>query len=147
MKILALLLLGTLAGNELAVGAFVHPALSRLPDAQHAAAAQGLARIYGKVGPFWYAATLLVLIFVAWRTSANGAAKLALIASAALVAISIVFTIVGPVPINNRVAAWNLDDLPPNWKADRVRWDKLHAIRVVILLVSLIALAFGATRK
>jgi len=54
-----------------------------------------------------------------------------------------VFSVVFPVPINNRVAAWNLDALPPDWREDRRRWDRLHAFRVVILLVALISLVFG----
>ena len=143
MNILALLLLGTLTGNELAVGAFVHPALSRLPDAVHAASAQNVARIYGKIGPFWYAATLLGLIFLAWRTPSNNSGKLALIISAALMAVSIIFTVALLVPINNRVAAWSLESLPANWKTERARWDALHAMRIAILLFAFIALCLG----
>ena len=51
-----------LTGSELAVGAFVHPVLSKLQDAAHAEAAKPLARLLGKVMPFWYAAALLLAI-------------------------------------------------------------------------------------
>ncbi len=146
MNILALLLLGTLTGNELAVSAFVHPAISRLPDAAHAASAQSIARIYGKYAPFWYAATIIAAAFVAWRTPSNQPNKLALIISALLLVAVLVWTLVGPVPLNNRICAWNLSDLPSNWKDQRSRWDTLHAIRVGMLLLSLVALVLGTTR-
>jgi hypothetical protein len=144
MQILALLLLGTLTGNELAVSAFVHPAISKLPDAAHAASAQAIARIYGKYAPFWYAATIITLILLALRPSA-ASNKTMLVVSAAFSIVALVFSLVGPVPINNRIVGWNLNDLPTNWKQERARWDTLHAIRVGILLASLLALALGTT--
>lgn len=147
MNILALLLLGTLTGNELAVSAFVHPVLSRLPDEVHAASTQAIARIYGKYAPFWYAATILTLGVLAWRTGANQPSKAALTASAVLSIAALVFTLIGPVRINTRVSRWNLNALPANWKQERARWDTLHAIRVGILLLSLLALTIGTTHK
>ena len=146
MDFLALLLLGTLTGNEIAVSAFVHPILSRLPDEQHAAGAQGLASVYGKVAPFWYAATLLTLIVLAWHTPLIQTSKYAFVASAVLMVTALVLTLALLVPINNRIAGLNLHALSGDWKADRARWDKLHALRVILLLLSLAALAFGATR-
>lgn len=146
MDILALLLLGTLAGNELAVSAFVHPTLSRLLDEQHAAGAKGLARVYGKVAPFWYAATLLTLIALAWRTPQGQFNKSAFVVSAVLMVTALVLTLTLLVPINNRIANLNLNALSDNWKVDRALWDKFHALRVVLLLLSLAALALGAVR-
>lgn len=147
MDILALILLGTLTGNELAVGAFVHPALTSLPDELHAAGVQSLARRYGKAGPPWYAATLIALTIAAWRKKAGDPGKPAQAASAALMLASLVFTILRLVPINSRVASWDLAMLPPDWKTDRALWDHRHAVRIGILLSSLAALAFGTTRK
>ncbi len=147
MNVLALLLLGTLTGNELAVGVFVHPALSRLSDDQHAAGAQSLARLYGKVGPFWYSATLLALLAAAWRADKKGAGKPMLSLSALLLLASLALTILRLVPINSDVADWDLSALPADWKAKRALWDKRHGVRVGILLLSLAALAYGATRR
>lgn len=132
---------GLLVGNELAISAWVHPQLRRLPDAVHAPAAQRLARVLGRVMPGWYAAALVLTLIVALtlRFAGSPQATLAFV-SAGLWAASIGYTLVGPVPINNRVAAWNLDALPANWKADRLRWDTLHAFRVVLLLASFLLL-------
>ena len=147
MELLALILLGTLTGNELAVSAFVHPAISKLPDSAHSASARGIARVYGKYAPFWYAATLVSLVVLAWRLRAEEPRRLLFGASAAIMAVALIFTLVGPVPVNNRVSTWDLDNLPSNWKSDRSRWDMLHAIRTMMLLASFICLASGATRK
>lgn len=146
MTVLALLLLGTLTGNELAVSAFVHPALSRLADEHHAASTQGIARVYGKYAPFWYAATLLALLVLVWRTRLTTPESLLFGASAVLMVAALALTLIGLVPINNRISKWALDDLPSNWKSERARWNRLHAVRVALLLGSLIALAFGAVK-
>ena len=147
MDVIALVLLGTLTGNELAVGGFVHPALSRLPDEQYAASTQALARIYGKVGPIWYAAAMIILTVAAARAAPERYGRALRIISGVIAAASIIFTVARLVPINNRVAAWELSELPPDWKSDRAEWDKLHAIRILMLLASFSAFATGVTRK
>ena len=106
MTVLALLLLGTLTGNELAISAFVHPALSRLRDEYYTASTQGIARVYGRYAPFWYAATLLVLLVLTWRTRLNEAEGLLFGASAVLMVIALALTLIGLVPINNRISKW-----------------------------------------
>ena len=147
MDVIALILLGTLTGNELAVGGFVHPVLTRLSDEQHAASAQALAKIYGKVGPVWYAATVIGMIVAAIRATPKSSGKILRILSTVIAVAAIVLTVARLVPINNRVAAWELDKLPPDWKSDRSTWDKLHAVRILMLLSSFFAFIIGANRK
>jgi len=138
---IAILASGLMVGNELAVSVFVHPRLRALDDRSHAAAAQALARVYGAVMPFWYAAVLLLTAWIAatmrpvWSTPAWLA-----VASATLWLCAIVFSLLGPVRINNEVIGWDLQALPTDWKARRQRWDQLHAIRVFLLLGALICL-------
>ena len=50
---MALTVAGLLVGNEFAIAASVHPTLNRLPDHAHAAGASALARLLGRVMPFW----------------------------------------------------------------------------------------------
>lgn len=140
----SIIVAGLMTGTELTVAVFLHPTLSRLPDQVHASAARAFARVFGKYMPFWYALTLLlsaVEVWLHWPLVSTGA-KL-LLTAALLWLFTIVFTLIFPVPINNRVAAWNLDVLPANWREERRRWDRLHAIRVVILLAALTCLIFG----
>jgi hypothetical protein len=48
-------------------------------------------------------------------------------------ALIIIVTIVLLVPINNRIAGWELDRLPKDWLSMRQRWDLYHRVRVLLL--------------
>lgn len=137
IEVLALICTGTMVGNEFAVGAFVHPKLCQLDDHTHTRSAKVLAQTYGHVMPAWYAITLVLNIAVVLTipTSWSVPWLLACI-SAVFFAVTIGFTIILMVPINNRVSAWDLDELPSNWQEQRQRWDRLHVVRVIILLVA-----------
>ena len=52
----------------------------------------------------------------------------------------IVFTIAMLVPINDRIASMNTGAPVPGWKQDHKKWDFLHRIRIVLLLVALLVL-------
>ena len=54
-----------------------------------------------------------------------------------------VFTITMLVPINNRIARMNPEQPHPTWLQDRSRWDRLHRIRVALLVVAVILLLTG----
>ena len=141
LEVAAIVLAGTLTGSELAVAVFFHPRISRLEDAVHIQAAQALAKILGLVMPFWYALTFLLAIAVTFvaHTARSSSWWLAL-ASAILLALISVYSVLLPVPINNQVARWQPDSVPPNWRELRRRWDLLHAIRVAFLVIALIVL-------
>jgi hypothetical protein len=57
-----------------------------------------------------------------------------------------VFSVVFPVPINNRIAKWDPEDLPNDWRELRRRWDKLHYVRIVLLLSALACLIWGTVK-
>ena len=141
LEIAAIVVAGTMTGNEIAVAVFFHPRISRLEDAVHARAAQTLASALGAVMPFWYGFTFLLslaMTFVAntgWSTS-----RWLALSSTALLGCMIAYTVLFLVPINNQVARWQPDSLPANWRELRRRWDMLHAIRVSFLVVALILL-------
>lgn len=132
LYVTTIVIAGLMVGNEFAVSAFVNPSFSQLDDTAHAPTAQSLARIYGRVMPFWYALVLILTVAVS--------INLRLARSEALWLSSIVFTLIGPLPINNQVIGWDLEHLPPNWKDLRSRWDRLHAIRVAILFAAFVCL-------
>jgi len=137
LELIAILISGLMVGNEIAVG-IIHPTLSRTRTEVYSESARALARVYGRVMPFWYAATALlfgIVAFELYRIGANGA--LLAISSFLLVVGAIVFTLLGPVPINNRIASWDLNQLPDNWESEIWRWDVLHFIRVVMLMIAL----------
>ena len=141
LEIAAIVVAGTLTGSEFAVAVFFHPCISRLPDAAHIQAAQPLAKVLGVVMSIWYPVTFLLALavtFVAHTT--RGTAWWLALASTVLYALISVYSLLLPVPINNQVARWQPDTVPANWRDLRRRWDLLHNIRVVFLVIALILL-------
>ena|SRR6516164_3322370 len=126
-----------LLGNEFSVAVFIHPAPARADHERFLRAIQVFAALFGKVMPFWMAATLvlhLVILTLSWHWPAASTVLLA--AATLLWLVIIIFSVVGPVPINNRVKAWNLHQLPPDWREQRQRWDRLNAIRVILIAIA-----------
>lgn len=142
MNILALLSLGLLTGNEFSIGAFTNPSLARLDWHQQAPMRQPMARLLGRVMPFWMAGTLALLGLATWRAQQKRPFWLA---SALLLALVIAWSVTLPVPINNRVSKWELDTLPFNWRDELRTFDFYHQVRVVALLASLLCALRGAS--
>ena len=117
-----------LFGNEFSVGFFIHPSLTRADHRAFLPAIQVFARFFGKVMPVWMALTLALHLFLLWLTWRWPASHTFFLISAVTVwIIIIVFSLVGPVPINDQVKAWELARLPEDWKAKRRRWDVQNA--------------------
>jgi uncharacterized membrane protein len=135
---------GLMAGNEFAVAAFVHPQLRRLGNSAHAQTAAPLAGVLGKAMPFWYALALLLILGAAFehRPLSSGPGLFIALAAALWTAI-IVFTITMLVPINNRIAKMNPEHPYNCWLQDRCRWDQLHQIRVLLLIMAFLLLLTG----
>jgi hypothetical protein len=134
-----------LFGSELAIAAFVHPALTRLDDATHARAAQALARALGAAMAFWYALAFILALVGAWWVQAPGSTARGLaFCAAGLLAVSVAFSLLGPVRINNRVIGWRLDALPADWREQRRRWDRMHEVRVAMLAAAALLLSLAS---
>ena len=144
MEVLFLILIlstATLLGNEFSVGAFIHPALSRTQHERFLPAIQVFAALFGKIMPLWMAATLLlhlILLCLIWHWPALS--TVLLLAATLLWVVIIVFSLFGPVPINDRVKTWDIQKLPPDWQEQRRRWDRLNAIRVVMIALAFLTL-------
>jgi uncharacterized membrane protein len=133
-----------MAGNEFAIAAFIHPQLRKLNDDAHAQTAQPLASVLGKAMPLWYALALALILGAAYehRPISSGPGLL-ITAAAILWVLTIIFTLTMLVPINNRIARMNPRQPYPTWLEDRCRWDKLHRIRVELLIVAVVLLLAG----
>jgi uncharacterized membrane protein len=143
--LLAVLVLGLMCGSELNVGAFAHPALNRQPLETHILMRATFARLFGRLMPFWMtgSALLNILLLLPFAHLAPQAWRLAALACAIQV-LAILFSLVGPVPINNRIMKWTPQSLPDVWKAQEQRWDAYHLVRTCGLIVAFAALTLGA---
>ncbi len=137
LELIAVLVLGLMCGSELNVAAFGHPVLRRQPLETHILVRSSMAVLFGRVMPFWMtgSALLNLLLLLPFAHLSKGAWHLAAIAFA-LQVFAVVFSLVGPVPINNRVAKWTPKSLPADWKSQADRWDLYHWIRTCGLVVA-----------
>jgi hypothetical protein len=135
IKIVALVITGPMVGVEIAVAAFTNPIVARLPDDGFRQARSDGSRVLGKVMPFWYIATLAILILAVVVTSGEWL----ITAAAALMAFVVVLTVAVLVPINNRIAAWSAAADVSRELARR--WDLLHWLRVGLLVALFVLLA------
>lgn len=128
----ALLLLLTLSGSEVCVAAFVEPLLRRADPAVQRAMVPPTAKRLGTAMPFWYAPALLLTAVDWWLTRSPF-----VVAAAGVQVLVLLLTFTVLLPINNRLASGNLRE---GWMAEAQRWDVVHRVRVVLLLVASVLL-------
>jgi uncharacterized membrane protein len=144
MNVVAILVAGLMVGCELAIAAFIHPTLDKLPKEAHLPAASAIARVLGTVMPFWYNLTLLLTLGeVVFRWHQSGRFPIAIATSAVLWMLAIVYSLIALVPVNNRIKSWEKSAPPPDWKTFRSRWDRHHRWRVVVLTAAFAFLIAG----
>ena len=143
-----LLLAGMLAGNELGTWVAVHPALGRLSAAECIRAEQEVTRRFAAIMPFWMssviASCLAVLALI--RDRRSRAFRSTLAGTACFVAM-LLSTLFGNVPINNRVLELSPETDAEEFSRLRERWDRLHALRVLLNVAGLSLLQLGALRE
>ncbi len=138
----AVVITGLMVGVELAVATVFNPLVARLPDDAFRAARGGAGQVLGAVMPFWYLATLLLLAVTGVRAGGGDRGWMCGIAAGLMVAV-VLLTVTMLVPINNRIAKW-----PATGELSRelaARWDRLHQVRVAILVTLFGLLAIAVT--
>jgi uncharacterized membrane protein len=146
LNVVAIIVAGLMVGCELAIAAFVHPTLDKLPDDVHLPAASALARVLGRVMPFWYILVFLLAlaeVVIQWQWHQSGTLPIWSTVSAVLWALASLYSVIALVPINNRIKSTP----PPDWKTYRRRWDLLHRWRVVLLTIAFAFLIVGSVRN
>jgi hypothetical protein len=146
IAIIATTVVGLMVGVEFA-GAFVlNPIFASLPaDAAQAARVHG-GRMLGRLMPFWYVASLILTIALVVLTWGSTSAAAALVA-AVLLAVSVIISVAVLVPINNRSLTWTADSRPDNWLEQQKRWDRLHYVRVAIIVAAFVLVAVAVTLR
>jgi uncharacterized membrane protein len=138
IDIVTLVMAGLMVGTELTVSAFINPVMRQLSAQSQAQALSLFAALLGRVMPFWYALCLLLLVVETVARRDQACFRLLLGVSVLWAAI-IAFTIVALVPINNRIAALSTSKVPiERWLPEHDRWERLHRLRILLLLIALI---------
>ena len=126
---------GLMTGNEMAVSAFVNPALRRLDGVPQAQALSILARSLGRAMPFWYGLCLALLALESFLRR-HQTTLAALLTAAVIWVAAIILSISVLVPINNRIASLNTAAPAPGWELDHRKWDALHRVRILLLTLA-----------
>jgi uncharacterized membrane protein len=139
MDVVTVVCIGLLIGTEFAVAAFINPILRKLGPREELRAIKLFAAKLGFVMPFWYGASLLLLIAEMVTHHGDGGGWL-LIAACVIWAAVIVHTILFLVPINNRLARVDPETAGDRALAEHGRWDWMHRWRVAALTAAMICL-------
>ena len=137
LQLLTVIVLGLMCGREMNIAVFGHPTLNKQPLEVHIPVRATFAKLFGRVMPFWMAAsTLLNLLLLSpfgrsnrfvWRTDA-------IALSIQLAAVG--FWLIGPVPINHRIAGWALASLASDWHVHERRSGVYHWLGTSGLIVA-----------
>jgi uncharacterized membrane protein len=131
---------GLMVGVEFAVSAFVNPAVWQLESRPQAQAFSILGRSLGRAMPIWYSLCLVFLGLESFLHRHETTTLAALLIAAALWVGAILLSILVLVPINNRIVSMNPEAPAPGWERDHRKWDALHRIRILLLIVALVVL-------
>jgi hypothetical protein len=148
LAVISTTVVGIMVGVEFAVAVFVNPMLLRLPAGAALQARADGGRVLGRVMPFWYVGSLILtagLAAATWDRSATGAG--AATAAAALLAVSVVMSVALLVPINNRSVTWTASDHPADYREQQRRWDRLHYVRVAVIVAGFVLTVVAATMR
>jgi len=145
LDILTIVSIGLLVGTEFAVSAFINPILYRLDEAAQAAATRLFAIRLGTVMPFWYSASLLLLLTEAILRRHQPGTSL-LIAASVVWAAAIVLSLTILVPINNRMMRLDASVFPDAARRAHQRWDFFHRIRVAALTAAMVCAVLAVYR-
>jgi hypothetical protein len=138
-----LVLAGLLAGNELGTKVAVHPALERLGTPERIRAEQEVTRRYGAIMPLWMSSVVVSCGAVA-ALSRGTWAFLPTLLGAACFSGMLASTLTGNVPINDRVLELSPEADGEEFVGLRARWDRLHPLRVALVITGFAPLCVGA---
>ena len=133
LPILAVVVVGLMVGVEASVAFVVNPIVDRLPENAGVLARADGGRMLGRLMPFWYVGSLVLTVATGLVRSDDATAAWI---AAALLLVSVVMSIALLVPINNRSKTWTPSTAPADWREQIGRWDRLHVMRVVIIVAA-----------
>ena len=144
LAIITTTVVGLMVGVEFSVAFVINPIVSGLPVGASLTARAHGGRMLGRVMPFWYIGSLILTAALAVAEWGTTTAVVAVIA-AALLAVSVILSVALLVPINNRSKWWTAEDHPDDWREQHQRWDRLHYVRVAILVAAFVLVAVAVT--
>ncbi|SDK21604.1 Uncharacterized membrane protein [Nonomuraea maritima] len=135
LEVFTTVVVGLMVGVEFSVAFVINRILDALPtDSSQLGRAHG-GRMLGAVMPFWYIGSLVLVAIWAvlgWQHPGN----VLTVTAGALLIVSVLMSVLLLVPINNRSRTWTPDNRPADWQQQMNRWDRLHHVRVAVIVAA-----------
>ncbi|GAA1203412.1 hypothetical protein GCM10009585_21790 [Brevibacterium paucivorans] len=138
IEIVAILVIGFVGSAEFGSVALVHPVVRKLGPDDQLVFEKGLLRTYGRIMPVGMTLAPIIAIILAFETP-----SVWLFAAAISLALALVVTIVGNVPINLRTGRIDQEVAPEGFIAMRRRWDVFQLTRGSLQLLGFILVTIG----
>ncbi|MBM7815467.1 hypothetical protein JOE56_000161 [Brevibacterium paucivorans] len=138
IEIVAILVIGFVGSAEFGSVALVHPVVRKLGPDDQLVFEKGLLRTYGRIMPIGMTLAPIIAIILAFATP-----SVWLFAAAISLALALVVTIVGNVPINLRTGRIDQEVAPEGFIAMRRRWDVFQLTRGSLQLLGFILVTIG----
>ncbi|MDI1462807.1 DUF1772 domain-containing protein [Catellatospora sp. KI3] len=135
LEVFTIVSVGLMVGVEASVAFVMNPIFSALPEDSGQLARSHGGRMLGAAMPVWYISSLVLVAVWAVAGWHHPGRSLVVMAGALLI-LSVVMSILLLVPINNRGKTWTPDNRPADWKQQMNRWDRLHYIRVAVIVAA-----------
>ncbi|KAF4407984.1 MULTISPECIES: DUF1772 domain-containing protein [Streptomyces] len=144
LQVFTTVAVGLMVGVEFSVAFVINRILDALPgDSGQLGRAHG-GRMLGAVMPVWYIGSLVLVAVWAVAGRHHGGAGLVVTAGALLI-LSVIMSLLLLVPINNRGKTWTPENRPADWKQQMNRWDRLHHVRVAVIIAAFALLVTALT--
>ncbi|MER5360767.1 DUF1772 domain-containing protein [Streptomyces sp. NPDC002785] len=144
LQVFTTVVVGVMVGVEFSVAFVINPILNALPEDSGILGRAHGARMLGAVMPVWYITSLTLVAawaIAGWHHHGTGL----VVTAGALLILSVIMSILLLVPINNRGKTWTPGNRPADWKQQKNRWDRLHYVRVAVIIAAFALLVAALT--
>ncbi|WP_255950077.1 DUF1772 domain-containing protein [Streptomyces odontomachi] len=135
LEVVTTVVVGVMVGVEFSVAFVMSRILNALPEDSGQLGHSHGGRMLGAVMPFWYIGSLVlagIWAVAGWHRHGAGL----VVAAGALLIVSVLMSVLLLVPINNRGKTWTPENRPADWKQQLNRWERLHYVRVAVLVAA-----------
>jgi uncharacterized membrane protein len=144
LEVVTTVVVGLMVGVEFSVAFVLNRILDALPgDSGQLGRAHG-GRMLGAVMPFWYIGSLVLSAIWAVTGWHHPGAGLVVVAAGLLI-LSVIMSLLLLVPINNQGKTWTPENRPADWQRQLNRWDRLHYVRVAVIIAAFTLLVTALT--
>lgn len=135
LEVFTTVVVGVMVGVEFSVAFVINPILDALPEDSRILGRAHGGRMLGAVMPVWYIGSL-VLVAV-WAVAGRHHDGVGLVVTGgALLILSVIMSLLLLVPLNDRGKTWTPENRPADWKEQAGRWDRLHHVRVAVIVAA-----------